>query len=376
MSELSLAQRDGDPAAPAAGGAARVTTAAWAPAPRRRTGIRWAAALVILALAAGAAWWWGIRPEPGATPDSSSLVTAPVERRTLIEGTTVRGTASYARSGSVDSPRAGIVTSVTVTAGATVDAGDVLFKVEGRRVVAASGNYPYWRSLRVGDSGIDVRQLQQALDDAGVNPGPVDGRFGRGTRAALIRWQKEHGLPADGVLDPATVAVGNWPARVGTVTVATGEAIATGSEAFTLTRPSMTVSVDLTPAQASRVEVGDPVEVTVGGRMLAGEVARIAAVATTGDNRVYPASVALAAPVKAVDGATLSADITLDRAEDALVVPVAALVQDGSGAPTVRVRGTDGSVRQVAVETGIQSGAYVAVSGPLEAGEDVVIGPS
>ncbi|MBN9587894.1 MAG: hypothetical protein BGN85_01595 [Alphaproteobacteria bacterium 64-11] len=40
--------------------------------------------------------------------------------------------------------------------------------------------------------------FQQDLAKLGFDPGPADGILGRGTRAALRRYQKAHGLPADG----------------------------------------------------------------------------------------------------------------------------------------------------------------------------------
>ncbi len=46
---------------------------------------------------------------------------------------------------------------------------------------------------------LDERKaLQRALADLGYNPGPVDGIVGAGTRAALRKWQKNTGRPADG----------------------------------------------------------------------------------------------------------------------------------------------------------------------------------
>lgn len=42
------------------------------------------------------------------------------------------------------------------------------------------------------------KQLQQALAARGYNPGPIDGIIGAGTRAALKKWQKNSGRPADG----------------------------------------------------------------------------------------------------------------------------------------------------------------------------------
>jgi membrane-bound lytic murein transglycosylase B len=44
----------------------------------------------------------------------------------------------------------------------------------------------------------DVKLLQMALTRLGFDPGGVDGVAGRGTRAALQRWQSARGLAADG----------------------------------------------------------------------------------------------------------------------------------------------------------------------------------
>jgi peptidoglycan hydrolase-like protein with peptidoglycan-binding domain len=49
-----------------------------------------------------------------------------------------------------------------------------------------------------------VRQLQRQLALAGDHPGPLDGRFGPLTEAAVIRCQTAHGLPVDGIVGPLT----------------------------------------------------------------------------------------------------------------------------------------------------------------------------
>ncbi len=49
------------------------------------------------------------------------------------------------------------------------------------------------------------KQLQQALNDLGYNPGPIDGIIGAGTRSALRKWQKNADLPADGYASAAVL---------------------------------------------------------------------------------------------------------------------------------------------------------------------------
>jgi hypothetical protein len=46
-----------------------------------------------------------------------------------------------------------------------------------------------------------VRAIQQKLNELGYNAGPTDGLMGRRTRAAIIAFQKDHGLAATGVAD-------------------------------------------------------------------------------------------------------------------------------------------------------------------------------
>jgi len=54
--------------------------------------------------------------------------------------------------------------------------------------------------------GRDVTGVQRALRHAGYRI-PIDGRFGPATETALIRFQRKHGLGADGVVGPRTWAL-------------------------------------------------------------------------------------------------------------------------------------------------------------------------
>lgn len=60
--------------------------------------------------------------------------------------------------------------------------------------------------LRRGSEGEDVGRLQGRLRDRGFSPGLTDRRFGPGTEAALLAFQRARGLLADGVCGPATWA--------------------------------------------------------------------------------------------------------------------------------------------------------------------------
>ena len=49
-----------------------------------------------------------------------------------------------------------------------------------------------------------VKALQQQLSWLGLEPGPVDGRYGPLTTGAVTRFQQAHGLAVDGVVGPLT----------------------------------------------------------------------------------------------------------------------------------------------------------------------------
>jgi hypothetical protein len=58
--------------------------------------------------------------------------------------------------------------------------------------------------LKEGSSGPLVQQLQQHLQSQGFDPGPADGIFGLGTKAAVRAFQQNKGLVADGIVGQNT----------------------------------------------------------------------------------------------------------------------------------------------------------------------------
>jgi peptidoglycan hydrolase-like protein with peptidoglycan-binding domain len=58
---------------------------------------------------------------------------------------------------------------------------------------------------------LETERVQKQLKAAGFDPGPIDGRFGPLTEAALREFQQHHGLPVTGALDDATRAALGLP---------------------------------------------------------------------------------------------------------------------------------------------------------------------
>ena len=66
-------------------------------------------------------------------------------------------------------------------------------------------------TIRKGDSNEYVTLLQEALIQAGYDCGPHDGIFGRKTKAAVEKYQKDNGLTVDGIVGKQTwTALGLW----------------------------------------------------------------------------------------------------------------------------------------------------------------------
>ena len=60
--------------------------------------------------------------------------------------------------------------------------------------------------LEVGSRGSDVIKVQNRLIQWDYLKGTADGRYGEATRNAVLRFQRNNGLTADGRVGPATAA--------------------------------------------------------------------------------------------------------------------------------------------------------------------------
>ena len=71
-----------------------------------------------------------------------------------------------------------------------------------------------WRHPQRAPTRERYKQIQRALKARGYNPGPIDGRWGSRSAAALKRFERDHDLPADGRLDALVlIMLGLGPKR-------------------------------------------------------------------------------------------------------------------------------------------------------------------
>ena len=150
---------------------------------------------VIVLLLIGVFVWPGTGGENSATKssDGPTYVVAPVERRTLSDDITVRGEIRRDQLQRITSGVDGQVSSVLVEDGDTINAGDVLYAIDGRAAVAVDGEFSFFRKLDVGSDGPDVLQLETILSENGYEVGIVDQLYTEKTRSGLREWQISRG---------------------------------------------------------------------------------------------------------------------------------------------------------------------------------------
>jgi multidrug efflux pump subunit AcrA (membrane-fusion protein) len=169
--------------------------------PHKRTlalGLLAAVLLAVVAWAAGGAIRSPAQVAADTAPPKPSLITVPVEQRTLTTEVIVRGTMRYGSPQAVELATSALkpgtpIVSVPPRAGVRLREGKVALVLSDRPVFVMLGTLPMHRDLAPGTSGPDVLQLERALARAGFGPGAVDGRYDGATGAAVAAYYARAG---------------------------------------------------------------------------------------------------------------------------------------------------------------------------------------
>lgn len=332
--------------------------------------------------------------DPAATTKDPATSTAQVERGTLAAMVSLNGTLTR-RARPDGSPYAVINRARgTYTAlpdvGDRVDCGDVLYRVDDRPVLLLCGTTPAYRDLAVGAVGRDVRQLNRDLHRlgydrrAGVRVDPNGDTFTGSTQVALARLQRDRGADGGGRLDVDGAVFLPRSVRITKVTGELGGAARPGAEVAQATSDALEVRVNLEASRPDAVRRGARARITLpGNRTVRGVVDRLGTVARTADedddvgSATIPAYLRLDRPRQArgLDRAPVRVEITTAGVQDALSVPVTALVGRTGGGFAVEVVRDDGRRAPTPVRLGLLDAANgrVQVEGDLAAGDRVVV---
>jgi peptidoglycan hydrolase-like protein with peptidoglycan-binding domain len=330
---------------------------------------------------------------PAAAARAPAANTEKVEEGELSALVSGAGTLTY-RARSDGSPyavvnQAGGVYTQLPEAGNKVGCGGVLYRVDNRPVVLLCGTIPAYRALHVGVTGPDVRQLNRNLhqlgydDDAHVRIDPADSAFTWKTEQALRVLQRKKGVGVTGELATDDAVFLPETVRIAKVTGQLGGSARAGAPVLSATSDKLHVRVELDASQQGDVHQGDRVQITLPGNMPAtGRVAGFGRVAQAEQGSqaaaaTIPTFIDLDDPGKAggLDQAPVDVDITTKGVDNALSVPVTALVGRSGGGFAVEVVRAGGRRELTAVQLGLfdTGGGRVQVEGDLRAGDAVVV---
>jgi hypothetical protein len=366
--------------------------------------------------------------------DPTSLAT--VTQQTVSSQTEVPGTLGYAgtysvvvpassgQSGAQQSassgqlsggspPSGGGASSGTFTAlpaaGQVVSQGQSLYSISLSPVVLLYGATPASRNLSEGMTGADVAQLNGdlvALGDATSSQlDPASDYFSAATAAALEKLQGDLGVTKTGTLDLGQAVFLPTAAKITAVDATLGGPAQAGAQVLQASSTTRQVVADIETTQQSDVAVGDQVTITLPDTQTTpGTVTSIGTVASSsatgngsgsGSSSTASGSSSSAAggvgstptiavditpsdpsATGALDQAPVEVTITTASVNNALVVPVAALVALANGGYAIEVAGAADTRHLVPATLGLFDDAdgLVQIHGPgISAGQHVVI---
>jgi membrane fusion protein, multidrug efflux system len=354
---------------------------------RRKLLVTGAAVLILGGAAAAILARGSGRKEPADNP-ALPPATAEVTRTTLVETKTVTGTLGYGDPAPLNAATPGTLTWIAPV-GSTVTRGEPLFKVDERPVVVLYGSLPLYRTLRDGVKGADVRQLERNLSDLGYRGFTADDLYTPATAAAVRSWQADLGLPETGTVEPGQAVFTRRAVRIAAHTARVGDTVGReigggGASVLSYTGTTRRVSVKLQVADRALAARGRKVTVKIPGRRaVTGRISRVGTVVTaqgsspdqgaTPDqsgssdgtkSATFEVTVAIAnqQSLGSLDAAPADVDFVSARREDAVAVPVAALLALPQGGFGVQIVNGD-TTRIVAVKTGMFAAGEVEVSG-------------
>jgi len=306
-----------------------------------------------------------------APPKLATVELQDLQRTESFDGTTGHGEAEplvLAGTGTLTAlPKPGDV----------IEPGATIVEVDGRPIIALQGPLPMWRALGPSVSdGKDVLQLEYVLTALGYGETygvVVDEDWTSATTKAVKAFQEDHGLDDDGTIDVGDIVWIPGPLRVDGVAGAIGQQLA--DAAITVTGTTQTVHVDLAVSDADVISQGTAVTVELpSGETIDGTVSSVGSAETGEDgSSTLPVDITMADGANVPDGLPVDVEVTTVAADGVLVVPVDALLALAGGGYALEVSDGGAATHLVAVDLGVFADDLVAVTGDVNAGDQVVV---
>ncbi|WP_405501448.1 peptidoglycan-binding protein [Streptomyces niveus] len=331
-----------------------------------------AAGVAVLAVAAGSVALTQLggsdradaRQNTGLPPD-----TAAVQRGDLRDSAQADGKLGYDKQRKVNAGAAGTMTWTPPT-GSTVERDGRLYEIDGLAVRLMYGSGPMYRTVKPGDRGRDVEQVERNLAVLGYTGFTPDDEYTDLTAAAVKRWQKAHDREQTGTLGPRDVVFAPGEVRIKSIGTPVGDLAQPGAPVLTTTGSERVVTFALDVAESALAKAGTKVTVDLpDGTSAPGTVSSVGRTAKPGDDPQdsepkVTLTVSFDKPDKVggFDQSPVTVNLTGETRKNVLSVPVNALLALPGGGFGLQVV-EKGTARDVKVELGMFAEGRVEVSG-------------
>ncbi|MFI1385932.1 peptidoglycan-binding protein [Embleya sp. NPDC020886] len=360
---------------------------------RKRKRARVVVPLLVVAVLAGGGVVAVVRPwdRDSATTKQAAVRydLVPVEQGSLSTSIQLTGLLAFDTPAPIVASGKGTVTALPAV-GAVVKTGGRLYEVDGQPVVLMTGDRPMWRDLGLDvPDGSDVEQLEKNLIKLGHAKGldlSADRKFTSATAVAVKRWQKSLGVKETGTVALGSVVMlAQESVRVQQLGAKLGSTVGSDS-IMTVTRTDLVVTAQPADNQVSRFKPDGKVRVKLtDGTAVEGRIRSLARGSTGGEDKSggsgdgpngnkTTVTIVLENQDKAQQAgpSPVTVNVVGDTADNALVVPVTALLALDGGGYGIRV--ADGpTTRLVKVRLGLIADAKAQITGDVQPGAQVAI---
>jgi hypothetical protein len=178
------------------------------------------AALVVVG--AGAFGYVGFHRTSSPESAPPPVHTATITKGTLTASETVDGTLGFGDPVMVTGRLPGIITALPAE-GAAIHRGEAMYRADGRPILLFYAVAPFYRTLKPGDEGEDVRAFEANLAALGYKGFTADDSYTGATADAVRDWQEDLGLDETGTVELGRIVVAPDAVRVGEVKAHLGD---------------------------------------------------------------------------------------------------------------------------------------------------------
>jgi hypothetical protein len=336
-----------------------------------------------------------------AKPPPLTPITAPVTFGVLQATVTIRADVEDSDHTSIGVPDdigadLPIVTQLNAHHGSDVNDGSWIMAVAGRPIIALTGSIPAYRDMSMGETGVDISELQQSLHQLGYGTDPdAVGMYGIGTENAVRQLYRRLGFtPA---LESAknsgsafvprgeVLFVPTLPEQLVGLDVKLGGTVPSSGTVGQLGSGAIVIEAGAEPGTQTNIQSGQTANIysNISNDSVTATVTSVASQPTTNASSgasTYAITLKPTSPANARQLVGQNVQVTIKTATSRTktwIVPVAAITTTANGDSFITVMGNSRREVTIRVSPGLVAGgqeSVVPMDGHLREGDVVVVG--